>query len=903
MVFEIDKDQDTGDLKIQWLSDPPDDFDKTFLKGHLVRLEKMRDFVHKEASKLTSAHERFTTLEFYEAMITALDYATSFQEDEGDDANDDLSATKDEVGFNMHVIEYLSRQSYERIDYMESQYNEIAFEHSDSMQDTCLYLNEHLQACSSFRPHYHEVFVHYPARYVDEVKRVAFIGGGDNFILHEILRYPSLELVVGLELDHEVVRSSFRNLGSQPHFDNEKVEWWFGDGSKSIRMLPKEYYGTFDLVLLDLQTEVVDILKVGEKHNIMDAAFMLLKPDGVMARNEDWHFGTNKPFAKYMVDLFYVDVPIIAHQGITLGSETVDFMTHPQKDHKIDTLYLEAVDESKPFKRWYNYRKTESDLSQFCKEGEIETVSGAGVLMVVEAQDAAVKSNSPDLRAKITEAIKNAGLSETSVVTVPQDEEGQSALVFALQEGYLTMRLWKDVPTYFGFELMLWDSFDKLNSVRSALLQAIESKSSSYYRMVYNDVYGSNKGTSGYSGYGPESNTCDEQFPNTPAITATGNVDQTAINSILAEIVASSEGEGNKIMVGCGEETQPCGSLDELKKAQNTQVMPVFACPGMATGNMTQEKSQSILECESSISAKLLNYATEIGAANAVYIDAGMPEAMAKAIRKVLSNKNLRRKILTKDHVALTAMLGPLEPWRRALIDRFRTEFAVFDPAFQTDILFKNAEDSLLSLGIFSSGDYDFFYHLSSTVASIEKTTNLAASIQHVKNGINNYVPDFKPSLVTSHEDYDSTEALKQWKSQQPLARQAIMQFQDKSENPSATSSAQIKDAFAETLTSVDEKYHLEEFKTPGHEECSILVAYWKDCTAVLLWNGRSVATLNLFTYDDDASLFEGLFTNKLASVSKGFVRTSQDLLPRGHGHVVNFAEDIGDEDELPHWA
>jgi len=112
--------------------------------------------------------------------------------------------------------------------------------------------------------------MHFAARYVDKVKRVLFVGGGDSMLLHEALKYPSLELVVGLELDQAIVRSSFKHVGTQPHFDDNRVEWWFGDASKSLLMIPKEYYSSFDLVLVDL-SETVEALSVTESLDIGQA--------------------------------------------------------------------------------------------------------------------------------------------------------------------------------------------------------------------------------------------------------------------------------------------------------------------------------------------------------------------------------------------------------------------------------------------------------------------------------------------------------------------------------------------------------------------------------------------------------------------------------------------------------
>jgi len=104
-------------------------------------------------------------------------------------------------------------------------------------------------------------------------------------LLHEIIKYSALEKVVGLELDKMVVRKSIKHFGLQPHWDNDKVEWWFGDATKSLLMLPKEYFGSFDLVLVDLSETVMSFL-VTDKLDIMEALLLLLKEDGIFVKNE-----------------------------------------------------------------------------------------------------------------------------------------------------------------------------------------------------------------------------------------------------------------------------------------------------------------------------------------------------------------------------------------------------------------------------------------------------------------------------------------------------------------------------------------------------------------------------------------------------------------------------------------
>ena len=128
--------------------------------------------------------------------------------------------------------------------------------------------------------------VHKAAKYVKEdIKRVLFVGAGDNGLLNEIVKYPSLELVVGLELDQHVSRMAFKHLAAKPHFDNPKVQWWFGDASKTLFMLPKDYFGSFDMVLVDLSDTVLSLTVTGEL-DVVGALSLLLRPGGVFSMNE-----------------------------------------------------------------------------------------------------------------------------------------------------------------------------------------------------------------------------------------------------------------------------------------------------------------------------------------------------------------------------------------------------------------------------------------------------------------------------------------------------------------------------------------------------------------------------------------------------------------------------------------
>ena len=178
--------------------------------------------------------------------------------------------------------------TFDLLEEFKSPYQHISYMMDPKNKNTCFDLDDTVQICDSYRPHYHEMSVHNSARYINSIKRVLWVGGGDSMLLHEILKYPSLELAVGLELDQRVTRGAFKHFGTQPHFNNDKVQWWFGDATKSLMMLPKEYFGSFDMVLVDL-SETVMSFKVTEGLDVMEALSLLVKPDGIFLKNEVYY--------------------------------------------------------------------------------------------------------------------------------------------------------------------------------------------------------------------------------------------------------------------------------------------------------------------------------------------------------------------------------------------------------------------------------------------------------------------------------------------------------------------------------------------------------------------------------------------------------------------------------------
>ena len=306
--FEIEETEHNTSIK--WIGYEPNVDDVELLKDKLIVLEQTKKTIATVNPANIPEYEWNTIRKYVDAMIFAIESAIEEYEfdgkciDEGTCVADlgrydeldkipppypidsDTYESYDTcIDQHINPLEIMDNGTMNTLETIESPYQKISFDWDPKNKNTCMSLDDTVQICDSYRPHYHEMIVHETARYLNSITRVLFVGGGDSMILYEVLKYPDLELVVGLELDQRVVRGSFKHFGTQPHFDDERVEWWFGDASKSLRMLPKEYFGSFDMVLVDL-SETVMSFKVTESLDVLETLTLLVNPEGIFVKNE-----------------------------------------------------------------------------------------------------------------------------------------------------------------------------------------------------------------------------------------------------------------------------------------------------------------------------------------------------------------------------------------------------------------------------------------------------------------------------------------------------------------------------------------------------------------------------------------------------------------------------------------
>lgn len=238
IAFDLEEDEN-DDLVLKWLEKPEKD-DLPYLTVNLDRLVEFSDRLITRPAAIPT-YEWNVIKQFHQSLVAAIENATAeLENSESCEVNDDGSVTCFDKFDEMPVDDEDSDDSddeeerydpmterdnfmayhdhcctkakdwdfrdYAVLDEIESPYQKITFFTDLDDGDMCFDLDNIVQICSSYRPQYHEMAVHYAARYLDSVKRIAFIGGGDSMLLADSLKYPGIEKIIGLELDQRVVR-------------------------------------------------------------------------------------------------------------------------------------------------------------------------------------------------------------------------------------------------------------------------------------------------------------------------------------------------------------------------------------------------------------------------------------------------------------------------------------------------------------------------------------------------------------------------------------------------------------------------------------------------------------------------------------------------------------------------
>ena len=776
----------------------------------------------------------------------------------------------------------------------------------------CLQLDTTVQICESYRPHYHEMAVHYTALFLNKIKRVLFVGGGDSMLLHETLKYPSLELVVGLELDQKVTRKCFQYFGTQPHYHNNKVQWWYGDASKSLLMLPKEYFGSFDLVLVDL-SETVMSFKVTEGLDIMEALTLLVKPDGIFVKNELYLNKMSEMF-KYSAQIHWYDNPVVCSQVMVMGSNKIDFMNPELTDHNVDSLFFDSpVAVKDPFPLFHDYRKNETS-TQMC-QGEHNDLDldilidsneqgrSPGILMIIEAEQTSADLLQTDLlRANILKTLLKQGLSVVSTILSEPNVKTVTIMV-VLQEGYVVARTMPDL-NYVAYDMHLWSSFEKHENIERALIAAVGSASSSSFRIIAGGMYGVSTWKDDNKLKGPRfTQVCDSRDR---ALSNDDLIEQSTMDLILDGMIEMVEENKMTVAVICGEDAQACNSVHVLDKNERVNTVVPLSCPNIQGINEFMEgATEKMLHCEQHITNVLNGAVVDGKRISAIVLDLNADAVMAKIFLRVFKRKANRLQILMPDDVLVMSTKigsGETEKWRRNFVKRFLKDIYYFDPVSNAEILFYSP-NSILEVDVTYYGDDEFVGKLRKVLKTIETQTGIVSEVRDILGGMWLAQKDFKPTASFGKDDYDQSSPLGQWRSQKPWGHQSIFQLESSRTDLSTLEIRRALDAaLSKMLISFminAEAVEVQEFSEIGNG--CVLAALWLGGSVIIIWDGNAHIDVNLFL-DEESDQIAFDFKQSINQDALSLSIVLDDEHPRGTGRVVNFLEDVIPRAD-PHWV
>ncbi|KAL3915185.1 MAG: hypothetical protein SGILL_005765 [Bacillariaceae sp.] len=778
--------------------------------------------------------------------------------------------------------ELLKFRGWDQLEFVKTTYQAMTFLEKPSIDDVCMDLDQIVQICSNYRPQYHEYVSHAAARFVKDIKRVIFIGGGDSMLLHEALKYPNLEKVVGLELDQTVTRKCFKHFRTSPHFDDPRVEWWFGDATKSLLLLPEEYWGSFDLVLVDLSETVVSF-SVTKELDVFDAMALLLNPQGVLVKNEHYMEKLSSAF-DYSVELFY-ESPVICSQTLAFGSNNVDFFHDPVYDHGVETfLYGTMHTPETRFDLMHDYRKNIAPKDKCdVKIPEAPTVQDrtAGVLEIINAEHTSALAN--DISSILKDVAEKQGFT-----TLFDSLYAFETSVLVMKEGYIVARTWPE-DDYVSLDVYLWAKTYKVEALKQSIVEAVGSKDVSSYKVVVGGMFGSSSWKEDQAIIGPkvkQLRNCNED------VVATGQLDPMKASTVaFEELVPLALSKQVVAAVVCGAKNQECIALKVLQEhADVKEVIPIYQCSGLG------DEDAAAYACEIEVLAALRNeLGTNGSKLDLLLLDPSSSYRMNQIIASYISISQLKQELIADHFVAASWMTDMSETWRRDLIDRFRKQFE-FDPGSMAEIMFQS-EGKAYQLGVFSSKNDKANYgykNLENRLRDRLAESNATIELRKIHGAMYQYKRDWDPKIF-KQSDYDSKAADKQFEEQIPVGRQNIFQLvRDQNFSGELGLSVETLAGYLKTVMSGLGMYATKTGQFAKNlGEGGVVVALSEVADVILVWDGREHVDISLCTDEEFIGLPEKFIGHFLSLVERKLTVFLRDDQPRGLGHVINFPSDL----------
>ncbi|MCS7386643.1 MAG: polyamine aminopropyltransferase [archaeon GB-1867-005] len=230
---------------------------------------------------------------------------------------------------NAHTVErvksivYSGKSKYQLIEVIESYDFGLA-----------LHLDHSTQICEKDEHIYHESFVHPVMISHPCPRKILIIGGGDGGALREVLKHPTVEKAVLVEIDEEVIRvvKKYMPFVPQGAFEDPRAQIVIEDGLKYVKEVNEE----FDVIFMDVTDDIgpavplytVDFYKItkdilSEEGILVTQALGLQQHPGALRK-------ITSDFKKLfkIVDFYAVYIPSFANQwAFAFGSDKHNAMS------------------------------------------------------------------------------------------------------------------------------------------------------------------------------------------------------------------------------------------------------------------------------------------------------------------------------------------------------------------------------------------------------------------------------------------------------------------------------------------------------------------------------------------------------------------------------------------------
>lgn len=657
-------------------------------------------------------------------------------------------------------------------------------------------------------------------------------------------------------------------------------------------LLPEEYWGSFDLVLVDL-SETAMSLSVTKELDVFDALALLLNPHGVIVKNEIYFEKFSQVF-DYTMEIYY-ESPVICSQVAVLGSNNVDFFHAPVYDHGLENfLYKNLHQDDTRHHLLHDFRRNLAppeacDVSVDDNE-PTEQKTAAGVVAIVNAENVASKLDFSVIEA-IEQILKGQGLSIISSHFLY--ETG----VVLFDEGYIAARIW-DEHKYVGFDINMWGKSHLIPTIRKGLTDAVGSqpRDVSDYRVVVGGIYGLDSWKSDFQQLGPKM----KPLRNCQAdIFTEGDVASTvAFEIAVEEVVPLTLTNETIALVVCGKETNCVAKMALSKHDRVSQVVSVDHCPSLHDESPSLE---GFVSCEVGVIEQLKS-ALNGRQGNLVVFDDSATFEMHQVVHSILEDDLLRQEFLTDHNIVVSWASEPSQiGWKRELLDRVR-KAVEYDPASRTEVVVQ-AAGKTFELGVVSTANDQAnfaFGQLESRMAS-----RLSAAPYHAKvelRVIHGSMFQYEEELTTRFfklEDYDLSAAREQFKAQVPLGRQSIIQFGIKGGLASKVSLSAVSLSLPEVskllstgLADID--MGLSTNKQFAVGDGGVVLSLGSTINVIAVWDGKTQIVVNFFTFDQSDDVAGRFVKNfKKEASSKLLEMKLRDDQPRGFNRVINFASDL----------